>query len=684
MTSKPLSLANIHWIDEQHAINKEADDRYFSDDAVAESDSIYLQGNQLASRWQHSYGDVFTIVELGYGTGLNFLLTQQLWDETHRSNLNNYQQLNYISIERSPLKRQDLQKFYRGWPQLLKYSRPLLKLLPMPTPGCHLIHFPAKASSSIVDLFIYYMQAQQALTDLIGSTNNPLDAIYLDGFSPAKNSSLWTLKLFQQLAMLSNDQTTASSFCAASAVKKNLETVGFEVQTKSGFGKKREMIVARFNPGKIRQTSVPTQQQQSQPCRFRTTSSKPEILVIGAGLAGIITASKLSSRGYQVDVVEANEAPCEQASGNAFGLAYPRLSNKFDSSCQLHCCAFDYLNAEIQQLNIPTGTPNAVSARGIIYLLQRNPTRMHAETARHLNIPQTDIRYLDPQQTSAILATEVNSDALLFSQGCALSPKQMAQAYLASPGDHDNNLRFYFKTTVKQLDRKNNAWQIKMHQGETRHYQQVFICCGHQLQQLLPQFSDYTQSIKGQIDQLGYPRPLPRLPLCGNGYVIPCQPTPGQQKPGLNTLWAGASFHRIRLPENCGDQLSSQEDTHQNIKRARLLLQATEDEFHHLKSRASIRLASSDRLPLAGQWYSGTTGFSEDGFLTGLSENKNDSAGLFINTAFGSHGLTLIPLVSEYIVRLFNGEPLPLSQSLAKALDPLRFAKRSARYQKRK
>ncbi len=60
------------------------DDIYFSlENGLAETQYVFLQGNQLAERFaqlppQHS----FTIAETGFGTGLNFLATWQLWQQS--------------------------------------------------------------------------------------------------------------------------------------------------------------------------------------------------------------------------------------------------------------------------------------------------------------------------------------------------------------------------------------------------------------------------------------------------------------------------------------------------------------------------------------------------------------------------------------------------------------------------
>ena len=61
------------------------EDIYFSrSDGLAESRYVFLQGNRVSERWQKK--SIFHIGEAGFGTGLNFLATWQLWQETRTQN----------------------------------------------------------------------------------------------------------------------------------------------------------------------------------------------------------------------------------------------------------------------------------------------------------------------------------------------------------------------------------------------------------------------------------------------------------------------------------------------------------------------------------------------------------------------------------------------------------------------
>ena len=65
------------------------DDIYASSlDPVGESEHVFLNGNQLQKRWREAPTESshFHIGELGFGTGLNFLLAWKLWVETKDKN----------------------------------------------------------------------------------------------------------------------------------------------------------------------------------------------------------------------------------------------------------------------------------------------------------------------------------------------------------------------------------------------------------------------------------------------------------------------------------------------------------------------------------------------------------------------------------------------------------------------
>ncbi len=138
-----LDCAEINWLEDNTPVSSHYGDIYFlKQQGLAESRYVFLQQNQLQQRWQQLDTDnrgIFTIAETGFGTGLNFLASCQLWVETAPPK----QHLHFISVEKHPLKREDLQRALSSWPELAPFSEALIANYPVLVPGHHTLHFPA-------------------------------------------------------------------------------------------------------------------------------------------------------------------------------------------------------------------------------------------------------------------------------------------------------------------------------------------------------------------------------------------------------------------------------------------------------------------------------------------------------------------------------------------------------------
>ena len=81
--------------------------------------------------------------------------------------------------------------------------------------------------------------ARTALPDWRGQA----DAWFLDGFSPAKNPELWEEGLLAEVGRHTAAGGTVATYTAAGFVRRGLETAGFRVSRRAGFGRKRHMTV---------------------------------------------------------------------------------------------------------------------------------------------------------------------------------------------------------------------------------------------------------------------------------------------------------------------------------------------------------------------------------------------------------------------------------------------------------
>jgi tRNA 5-methylaminomethyl-2-thiouridine biosynthesis bifunctional protein len=122
MQNPSNKIATIEWRDGQ-PYACEFQDVYFStDNGLLESDYVFLQGNNLATRWLYKDFQTFNIAETGFGTGLNFLCAAKYWLETAPQQA----KLHFISVEKYLLNMQDITTALNLWPQLNTVSEPFL------------------------------------------------------------------------------------------------------------------------------------------------------------------------------------------------------------------------------------------------------------------------------------------------------------------------------------------------------------------------------------------------------------------------------------------------------------------------------------------------------------------------------------------------------------------------------
>ena len=135
------------------------DDFYFStDNGYAETDYVFLQGNELAQRFaqlaEHSH---FTVAEAGFGTGLSALATWTLFEQTAPASA----RLTFISTERYPLSKHQIQQALQAWPTLSGLVERLLVEYPPRVPGFHLVELGDR-----VDLLLLFGDVNETLSDL--------------------------------------------------------------------------------------------------------------------------------------------------------------------------------------------------------------------------------------------------------------------------------------------------------------------------------------------------------------------------------------------------------------------------------------------------------------------------------------------------------------------------------------
>lgn len=216
--------AELQWRNGRVPVSARFNDPYFSlENGLAETRHVFLRGNALPERFVPG----FHIAELGFGSGLNFLATLQIWRASGCGG-----RLNYTSFEAFPMVVADMSRALAGFPELAGLRSEL-------TEGWTLTG-NSRVFGGNVTLTLVTGDARQTLPRWQGRA----DAWFLDGFSPAKNPELWQPNLMTELARHTAPGGTAATYTAAGFVRRGLAAAGFSVSRAPGFGRKRHMTRA--------------------------------------------------------------------------------------------------------------------------------------------------------------------------------------------------------------------------------------------------------------------------------------------------------------------------------------------------------------------------------------------------------------------------------------------------------
>ena len=198
---------------------------------LAQARHVFLAGNDLPTRWIGA--DDFVILETGFGLGLNFLATWQAWRESKANG-----RLHFVSAEKHPFRNDDLARLLAPYPELASLCNELLRQWPPLTPGFHRLHF----DDGKLTLTLMFGDARELLPQLATA----VDAVFLDGFAPARNPELWSPALLKTITRLCKNQATLATWSVAGEVRRALKQAGWKLERRAGFGGKREMLFGRL------------------------------------------------------------------------------------------------------------------------------------------------------------------------------------------------------------------------------------------------------------------------------------------------------------------------------------------------------------------------------------------------------------------------------------------------------
>lgn len=377
--------------------------------------------------------------------------------------------------------------------------------------------------------------------------------------------------------------------------------------------------------------------------------TRTDIAVIGAGLAGAACARALARSGFRVTVFEAASSPATGASGNPIGILHPLVSKDHNLASQL------------VELGMGT-TLRWLDELGEIAELKGIGVLGKSCGVLQLSGDASELILWDPK-------------------GAWIKPQRFVQACLLDAQTH--GARVYYDHTVTSIS---DYGELTFADGSTKSFDTVVVCNAYQMDVLLSKHVLMLNAIKGTVSRYAIPDTysLPCV-MCASGYATPV--VEGE-------MVVGASYERLSsaagtVSGTVSDTTSRVSDTDDigetdemsNLDRLRIIDRRLADICAGLpaQDRTSIRSATLDRMPHIGRVLDLRVALAPS--VSQLHQMpRNDR--VWVLGGLGSRGLSFAPLGAEVIAAQLSGQALPISDRLARAVDPVRFALR--RHQRRK
>ncbi len=359
--------------------------------------------------------------------------------------------------------------------------------------------------------------------------------------------------------------------------------------------------------------------------RQAPNSASPQAAcVIGAGISGASSARALAELGWQVTVIDSGHFG---ASSLPLGLISPHTSKDDGALSQLSRIGMERMHVAMRT-----------------YLIEGVDWAPSGVTT----YPRTG-----PVSTAI---TTWHPDAAW------IKPSALTRALL----DHPNiQVVRNQRVDALHLDSNTKSWQVQssgLHLAQAEHVVLAagpgcLDLCAGVIQQYASVLTPPFDAIRGQVSwglmaQTTH-APMPSSPINGRGSFVPHVPTPEGE-----AWFLGSTYDRTHPHMGV-----TEEDHTFNLNRLAELFPETAKALapvfdKSVRGWVGVRCTLHDRLPLMGS----------------VSEAP---AGLWINSAMGSRGLTLGLLCSEILVAQMTGHPSPVEDHLIRAISSHRFAEKA-------
>ncbi len=194
--------------------------------AKRESVHVFIQHGLKYFLQHHPESQAVKIFEVGFGTGLNALLTAS-FAETYQK------KILYTSIEAFPL----AEKIWRQ----LNYSENA-------TEQTLFEKLHTSLWNSGIDITAHFgLRKINTTLQQLPIEGNHFDIVFFDAFAPAKQPEMWEKALLEKVYYGLKSPGVFVTYCAKGQLKRDLRDLGFLVETLAGPPGKKEMVRALKN-----------------------------------------------------------------------------------------------------------------------------------------------------------------------------------------------------------------------------------------------------------------------------------------------------------------------------------------------------------------------------------------------------------------------------------------------------
>ncbi len=391
-----------------------------------------------------------------------------------------------------------------------------------------------------------------------------------------------------------------------------------------------------------------------------------DAIVIGGGLGGTALAEALERRSLQTVLIEKSMNLATGASGQAGAMAKPIVYSQPTPKMRIALKGFSYLKKHIERQKRKAPSPLFIRDYGILQLAHKKNIEKRFQKWGKLNTLSssqskwTQTIYIpDAAGTKKVCGLSCASGGLFFPQGLWLSPKDLCKAHVAK-----SQVRILLaqKILTFSYSKKEKLWSVhSSKETQTIRAPYLFLACAFETKQFpglewLP-----LRKVRGQsllLPSKMVPSSI-RCPISYDGWVIP-------KVNAKNDCLVGSTFEEWNT--------NVEKDPKQNITLYNKIISRipewkeisptpSNEYLEQLATRVAFRTTSPDRLPICGE----------------IQENTKGEAtpGLYVFTAFGSHGLLFAPLLSEWIAsRICQEKESFLEPDLAQFVSPNRYYKK--------